>query len=351
MAEGGAEPMRRRVYPSASTVPAPFTGLLAGTAGAALSVLLGCGDSAGREVPARARAGSPATPAATPGTIGPIGANGGIAARLLFACVGDTRPPTEDDTSAYPASVITQIFASIQALEPQPAFAIATGDYVFASNRPDTQAAPQLDIYLEARARFQGAFFPAMGNHECTGATTSNCGSGAQDGVTANYAAFMQKLLAPVQKSEPYYVIRVDAGDRGWSAKFVFVAANAWSIAQENWLEAALSQATTYTFIVRHEPATAVTAPGVAPSEAIMARHPYTLAIVGHSHTYRHPASNWREVLIGNGGAPLTSKDYGFGLFAQRSDGAVVVDMVQWRTGQTDPDFHFVVEPDGTPAP
>ena len=49
--------------------------------------------------------------------------------------------------------------------------------------------------------------------------------------------------------------------------------------------------------------------------------------IVGHSHTYGHYTSPYpREVLIGNGGAPLTSttKDYGFGLFKQRSDGAIL---------------------------
>ena len=304
---------------------------------------LGCSNGSSAQ---GAAVGGPATPPAS----GPVGAGGGTLTRLVFACVGDTRPPTEDDTAGYPADVVTRLFADIQATEPRPAFVLGTGDYVFASNRAGGQAASQLDIYMQARARYQGAFFPALGNHECNGATTSNCGQGAENGVTRNYAAFKQKLLSPIHETEPYYLIRIGADDRTWSAKFVFIAANAWSAAQGDWLEAALSQATTYTFVVRHEPATANTAPGVTPSEAIMARHPYTLAIVGHSHTYRHPSSNWREVLIGNGGAPLASKDYGFGLFSQRSDGAIVVDMVNWQTGQTDPDFHFVARPDGTPG-
>ncbi len=311
------------------------------TACGALGPLSGCSDAGA----ARPRA---ETAAVTPsGSLGPAG---GSLTKLVFACVGDTRPPDQDDTAGYPTDVITQIFAGIQATQPRPSFVIATGDYVFASNRPDTQAGPQLDMYLQARARFSGVLFPAMGNHECTGATSSNCGPGAENGITANYAAFVQTLLSPIQKNEPYYVVAIAATDRTWTAKVVFVAANAWSAAQETWLDSALSQPTTYTFVVRHEPASANTAPGVTPSEAIMARHPYTLAIVGHSHTYRHPASNWREVLIGNGGAPLTARDFGFGLFNQRSDGAIVVDMMNWQTGQADPAFHFVVHPDGTPG-
>jgi hypothetical protein len=285
-----------------------------------------------------------------PAAASPMGPAGGSPTRLLFACVGDTRPPSEDDTAGYPTEIITQIFAGIQAVRPRPSFVVSTGDYMFASSRPDTQAAPQLDLYMQARARFAGTLFPAMGNHECTGATSSNCGPGAENGVTTNYAAFVRTLLSPIRENEPYYVVPIAAADGTWTAKLVFVAANAWSPAQETWLESALSQPTTYTFVVRHEPAAASTAPGVSPSEAIMGRHPYTLAIVGHSHTYRHPASNWREVLIGNGGAPLTGKDYGFGLFSQRSDGAIVVDMMNWRTRQADPAFHFVVQADGTPG-
>ena len=195
-----------------------------------------------------------------------------------------------------------------------------------------------------------------MGNHECTGATASNCGLGAADGVTANYAAFLRKMLAPIGRQTPYYTVDVPAPDHADAAshpslaKFVFIAANAWSPAQGAWLEGELARPSTYTFIVRHEPASATTAPGVAPSEAIMARYPYTLAIVGHTHTYSHPADTPREVLIGNGGAPLTSKTYGFGLFSQRPDGAIAVDMIDWQTGAPDAAFHFAVQAEATPA-
>jgi hypothetical protein len=72
----------------------------------------------------------------------------------------------------------------------------------------------------------------------------------------------------------------------------------------------------------------------------IIASYPYTLEIVGHSHTYGHYTSPYpREVLIGNG----------FGVFKQRSDGAiVVVDMIDYQTLKADSYFHFVVTPTGT---
>lgn len=277
-----------------------------------------------------------------------------VAGPLVFACVGDTRPPDEDDTAAYPSSVISQIFASIEASQPRPAFVVATGDYMFASNRPEGQAGPQLDLYLEARAAYRGPFFPALGNHECTGATSSNCGDEGADGVTANFAAFSEKLLAasfaPPGPSEPYYAVRIVAPGEVWSAKLVVVAANAWSSQQGAWLDETLAEPTTYTFVVRHEPADATTAPGVTPSEAILARHPYTLVLVGHTHTYRHSAERPREVLVGNGGAPLDGKDYGFAVFVQQPGGAIAVDMINWRSGEADEDFHFVVEPNGSVA-
>jgi hypothetical protein len=157
-------------------------------------------------------------------------------------------------------------------------------------------------------------------------------------------------MLAPIGKTQPYYAIDVGAADATWTAKFVFVAANAWSSAQDTWLESTLSKPSTYTFVIRHEPASATTAPGVTPSELVMARHPYTLAIVGHSHTYAHDRETPRQVLVGNGGAPLSSKDYGFAVFSQQADGAVDVDMLQWQTLAADASFHFAVQPDGSAA-
>jgi hypothetical protein len=268
---------------------------------------------------------------------------------LYFAVVGDTRPASEDDTAGYPTAIITQIYSHIDALSPRPSFAVSTGDYQFAAPA-GAEGATQLDLYLGARAKYSGTVFPAMGNHECTGFTASNCGAGNADGVTNNYTSFLTKLLAPINQTNPYFEIDVNAADSSWTSKLLFVAANAWTQTQADWLDHALSRQTTYTFVLRHEPAAANTAPGVTPSENILGNHPYTLAIVGHTHTYERPGP--REVIVGNGGAPLSGgKNYGFGMVSQRDDGAIAVDMIDWSSGLADASFHFAVKADGSPAP
>lgn len=278
-----------------------------------------------------------------------IGNDGGTESKLYFAVVGDTRPAFVDATGSYPTTTITKLFKEVAALNPAPPFAVTTGDYIFASTF-GTQAAPQLQLYLGARAAFPGTVFYAMGNHECTGATASNCGTGNANGTTSNYKQFLGLMMTPLGKTLPYYVVNVDATDKSWTAKYVFIAANAWDAAQATWLDQALSVKTTYTFIMRHEPAAATTAPGTTPSEAIMAKHPYTLAIVGHTHTYDHPRT--REIIVGNGGAPLTSgSNFGYALVTQRVDKAVQIDMFDMTTQKADLSFRFALKPDGTPAP
>ncbi|AKU96684.1 hypothetical protein AKJ09_03348 [Labilithrix luteola] len=228
-------------------------------------------------------------------------------------------------------------------------FVVTSGDYIFSTGN-GTQATPQFDLYIAARNLYPGPVFPALGNHECDGNVTSNCGAGAKTGVTANYTAFLSKMLAPIGQTNPYYSIDVNAQDASWTAKFVFVAANAWSPAQDAWLRKVLAKPTTYTFIVRHEPSQAATAPGVKPSEQIMAQYPYTLAIVGHTHTYGKTGP--RQVTIGNGGAPLVSgSNFGFGLVNQRPDKAIEVDVIDLASGKADTAFRFALNPDGSPAP
>ena len=280
---------------------------------------------------------------------GSVGPNGGSVSRLFFAVVGDTRPPVINDTKAYPTEIITQIYADLEGSSPRPSFAISTGDYLFSTGN-GTQAAPQLDIYEKARAQYSGTVFPAMGNHECTGAVDSNCGTGNKDGITANYSAFLSKVLAPIGKTSANYVVDVNATDGSWTSKLVFIAGNAWSPTDSTWLDGVLAKPTTYTFIVRHEPKAAYQAPGASASELVMANHPYTLAIVGHTHTYGRTGQ--RQVTIGNGGAPLTGgANYGFGLIQQRTDGAIQVDMADYASGQLDTAFRFAVHPDGSSAP
>jgi hypothetical protein len=82
-----------------------------------------------------------------------------------------------------------------------------------------------------------------------------------------------------------------------------------------------------------------------------MAQYPYTLAIVGHTHDYEK--SGAKEVIFGNGGAPLTSSysNYGFGLVTQLGTGAIQVDAYDYDTMQPDTSFSFRLNADGTPAP
>ena len=278
------------------------------------------------------------------GVTGSINENGGTESHLYFAVVGDTRPANEDDTSNYPKAIVDTIYSDIAKVNPMPPLVVSTGDYQF-SNPTGSQSGTQIGYYMSARAGYSGMFFPAMGNHECTGATASNCGSGNQNGVTNNYSSFMNLMLGPIQKTKPYYSISISASDNSWTAKFVFIAANAWDSTQSSWLSSTLAQKTTYTFIVRHEPASATTAPGVSPSESIMKNYPYTLAIVGHSHEYYH-SSGSREVVIGNGGAPIsTSQDYGYAIVQQLTNGNIQVDMYDYQSNTKDSKFEFSVSP------
>jgi hypothetical protein len=167
--------------------------------------------------------------------------------------------------------------------------------------------------------------------------------------MTKQYTGFVSKLLSPIGQTQPYYAINVKAQDGSWTAKFLFVAANAWTADQGTWLDTQMAQQTTYTFVVRHEPAYDTQAPGVTPSEQIMAKHPYTLAIVGHTHTFRK--SGAREVIVGNGGAPITgSANYGWAFVERRDDGAVQIDMIDYQTAQPTPSLRFAVKADGSPA-
>jgi hypothetical protein len=243
---------------------------------------------------------------------------------LRFAVVGDTRPPGPDDTASYPSDVIAAIWRAIEGETPRVPFAVSTGDYMFASPSRGEQSA-QLALYANARAAFSGVHYAALGNHECTGATASNCGAGNRDGVTANYAAFAHAMLEPIGIDRAYYVVHVAPPDRAWSAKLVVVACNAWDDTQASWIDGALAEPTTYTFVVRHEPTRALAQTPCAASAAIIASHPLTLLVVGHTHAYHHYASD-REIVVGIGGAPLTSSTgYGYAIVSREPSGAIGV--------------------------
>ena len=248
---------------------------------------------------------------------GSVGPTGGSVSHLYFAVVGDTRPANIDGTSNYPTAIIEKIYADIAAMNPKPEFVVATGDYMFAS-ASGTQAQPQITLYANAAHQFNGPVFAAMGNHECTGATTSNCASSS----TNNMDAYMAALVTPLGMSKPYYTVPISDTNGAWTAKIVVAACNAWDSTQEAWLKAELAQTTTYTFVVRHEPLGTSGAPCVSQMDALLKQSTYNLFIVGHSHTYSHSG---KQAIIGNGGAPITgSENYGFATIDQQASGFVV---------------------------
>jgi hypothetical protein len=306
------------------------------------------------DAPATGPDGGPCT-TNTGAITGSVGVNGGSISRLVFGVVGDTRPVNSDDPASYPTSIITKIFQDIEGLSPHPPFVLGTGDYQFSSTGSSNVASQEVGYYMTARKSYSGTFFPAMGNHECgvsgsfTTSDNNNCGPGNPGGVTPNYTAFMNQMLQPISKTTPYYSVNINASDSSWTAKFVVTAANSWETAQQTWLQGVMAVPTTYTFIVRHE-ASDATPPlpvGVAGVDGVIANYPYTMLIVGHAHTYYWYYKTPNVVTFGNGGAPLSSKNYGYGLFQQRCDGAIVVDAMAYDTNAADASFHFVVTPDG----
>jgi hypothetical protein len=267
-----------------------------------------------------------------------------------FAAVGDTRPANEDDVAGYPTAVITKIWADVEAASPHPDFAVSTGDYQFASPaRMPPTVDQQLDLYLRARDQYTRTVFAAMGNHECTGATASNCGPISSSGITVNYSEFMKRMLGPYGIDTPYYTFAFHAADSTWTAKLVVIAGNSWSAAQSTWLDQTLAVPTTYTFVVRHEAASVTEAPGVTPSETILAKYPVTLRIVGHTHTYSHRTGS-SEVIIGNGGAPLSgSARYGYAIVERLASGDIQLTAYDYQTSAVRDQFR--VHADGSSAP
>jgi hypothetical protein len=289
---------------------------------------------------------------------------------LTFGMLGDTRP-SSSTTSDYPQSVkniIGSIFTGMQAQHLP--LAVGSGDYAFSSTSAGS-AIPQYTSYMTARKGFGGTYLPTMGNHECNGFTNSNCPVGSFTGMTTDY---VNTILTPsTGQSSPYFSALYLATDGSWSAKFLFVAANAWSTAQQSWLQASLAVATTYTFIVRHEPANDARAPGTTPSEnmlgpAFSAGH-LTLSITGHTHLVQLPggtqpygdsfgATQTYEMIVGVGGAPLDAGSYyGYGVATRRaSDGAIVIQMFESANSSgtpivpnvADPKFRFAVNANGS---
>ncbi len=249
--------------------------------------------------------------------VGTVGPDGGVVNHLYFAVVGDTRPSLPNNTSGYPTSVINGIFEAIEAMNPRPQFVVATGDYQFATSG-SSEAPKQVALYMAARAKYSGPLFPAMGNHECTSATDTNCPAV----TTEPYKAFMASMIQPLGRSTPYYSFDVNAPAGQWSAKFVVTACNAWDATQKAWLAGELARPTTLTFVVRHM-AQGVSAPCTSEMDPMVAAAPFSMFLAGHSHTFTHTGN---QIIEGTGGAPLTgSAPHGYATIEQLPDNSLRV--------------------------
>lgn len=259
-----------------------------------------------------------------------IGPDGGKVPRFIFAVIGDTRPPTINDTTHYPVKRVNTIYDRIQALTPRPQFVVATGDYMFAS-ASGHQGKPQIDNYVAATKRFSGPVFGSMGNHECSGGNQANCFPIPAN--NNNMTAYLNAMVKPLGKTHPYYEIPFEDTNGKWTAKLLIVACNSWGAAQKTWLQNALKRRTDYTFVARHQPMGS-DAPCVPAVDSMLKASGtrYTMLLVGHVHQYRHSG---KQLLEGVGGAPLTgSSNFGFATVEQRAAGGVRVRQYDSTTGK-----------------
>ena len=76
------------------------------------------------------------------------------------------------------------------------------------------------------------------------------------------------------------------------------------------------------------------------PSDAIIAKYPYTLKIVGHTHEFSRAGT--RQVIVGNGGAPITgNSNYGYALIQQTASGDIQVSNLDYNSNS--PTYSFTV--------
>jgi hypothetical protein len=295
---------------------------------------------------------------------------------LVFGAFGDVRPPNPNDTANFPDGILSHIFSGLQAKGIL--LAVDAGDHCFQSSISSgsyCHAQFVSHFMADLTANYSGRLLPTMGNHEGCGtnaATTGSCTSWTS-GLVHDY---LVDVVLPTtgQSSSPFYSIAV-YGSWG-TAKFVHVAANAWTSAQETWLTNTLNVPTNYTFVIRHEPNNDARAPGVTPSEALYSSHysagTLTLSITGHTHLVQLPggtqpygdsfgATEPYEVILGNAGAPLDAGPYyGFATLTRRaSDGAIVTqeyeamssDGVTPLNNIADTSFRFAINADGSSNP
>ncbi len=253
--------------------------------------------------------------AVPPPTPGSVGTSGGSVNLLHFGVVGDTRPAACEDTANYPTTVINGIATEFKNRNAQ--FVLDLGDHMYVCNNDLNTATTQMNLYMTATKMFGGTWFMTQGNHECY---SGPCYAGSQN---ANYVAFMT-ALAPISQS-PYYSINVDTSLG--LATFVFIADNSWDNTQSTWLDQTLTTADSaakYTIVIRHHPEGDSSVSTNGESMAIVRKHKFAVFLTGHSHLYKHMTTdNGRDLVMGNGGAPLIAGGafFGFAMIDQLASG------------------------------
>ena len=295
---------------------------------------------------------------------------------LEFGLFGDVRPANPNDTASYPDGILSAVFAGLQAQGV--GLVVDVGDHCFQSSTSSGSYCHDQFVnhfMADRTANYAGTLLPTLGNHEACGtdaATTGNCTTWTS-GLIHD---FLVDVVQPStgQSSSPYFSVLAH-GSWG-TAKFVHVAANAWTSGQNTWLTSTLNVPTTYTFVVRHEPSNDTRAPGVTPSESLFTSHygsgTLTLSLTGHTHLVQLPGSTQPygdsfgatqayEIIVGNAGAPLDAGPYyGYAVLTRRAgDGAIVTqayeamssDGVTSLHNAADTSYRFAVNANGTSNP
>ena len=215
---------------------------------------------------------------------------------LRVGLLGDTRPAVAG--GVYPTQTITHIYQEVDKRAPD--FAVTLGDYIYVSPTNLPMAKAQMMTYLGARANFHGNVYYVLGNHE---------------GYGDNIVAFRQ-----VMSNAAYYSLHGTVGTSTF--KFVIVADDSWNSTQEVWVKQALAMQTNYTFVCRHHPSYN-TDTNEMYILSVIQPYPRTLLIDGHTHLYQRQST--REIVIGNGGAPLDSSYFGYVMMDVDPAGTVTI--------------------------